>query len=154
MSHICFSYKNGKNKNSLWPSLNQISGIQYIHFTSPWSPHIHIIPSSHTTQSHHLYSTCLEIILEISVNKPRCVSPEAASTWAFTLKCPCGGQLLGSESESVMASITGNPSLIPDIYTVEDRCFSPPPGLSLCPPCLPSKSQRRCVVFPPRSNLG
>lgn len=33
-----------------------------------------------------------------------------------------------------------NRKSIPDIYTVEDRCFSPPPGLSLCPPRLPSKA--------------
>lgn len=56
---IFLIHKNEKNKNSLWPLLNQISGIQYFHFISPRSPHIHIIPSSHTTQSHYLYSTCL-----------------------------------------------------------------------------------------------
>lgn len=52
----------------------------------------------------------------------RCVCLEAGGTWAFILKCLRGGQLPGSESESVMAPVTGNPSLIPAIYTAEDRC--------------------------------
>lgn len=51
-------HKNEKNENSLRPSLNQICGIQYFHFIPPRSPHIHIIPSSRTTLSHYLYSTC------------------------------------------------------------------------------------------------
>lgn len=55
--YICLSCKKReRNKKSLKPSLNQISGIQYFHFSLKL--HIYIIPSSHTTQSHYLYSTC------------------------------------------------------------------------------------------------
>ena len=73
---------------------------------------------------------------------------EAGGTRAFILKCLRGGQLPGSESESVMAPVTGNPSLIPAIYTAEDRSVT----LSLFP--LSSRTDVFCLPAVQPSGLN